>query len=417
MTDKYIDVLGSIALPSVSNREQFTITDRLEKIRSILTNEYKYIYTKSNLFRAFSLKSIKDCINPIIITSHADTVMKKQFSEYNEKADVLKGTYDNLIGNATNVCVAMDLRHQIPEKDIIYVFTAEEETGGAGIRAFTDYLKQVNLTPQAIISLDVTPDGFNKDCPFSFENYNHNTTCPFNDLTSAIGILDSDMQSGNYIPHGLPDEALMYNASYPHASFCIPIKENLTVDPKEDKFFNCSHMHSSAGVLVKAPLYKAYIKALEVVVLALTNAYTYKREIDVLKEDIKYLVKQAKTIDIPKQYIKPTKLSNKHHTYTSTDEYGLTWYTPDDNGQYAFKEKPFASSEEEKLLNLQLELYENIQWYQDKDTYIAQMYDSYKDKLENIFATTGQTPYNYLSTVWDSAIDYLQAPDDDYEKE
>lgn len=411
MAQHYINVLGSIALPNTSNRKKFTKTDRLEKIKSILTDEYKYVCSKSNLFWAFSNKSLKDCKNPVVITSHADTVMKKQFSEYRADLKMLKGTYDNLIGNAANVCLAIDLKDNI-DHDVIFAFTAEEETGGAGIRAFTDYLKQVNVTPKAVLSLDVTPDGFNKDCPFSFENYDHNTACPFNDLTTAIAVLDGDLGLGNYIPHGLADEALMYRASYPHASFCIPIKEDLTVAPKEEKFYNCSHMHSDKGVLVKAPSYEAYIKALEITVLSLINQYKYKNLIAELKHDIQKLTEEAKAINIPKQYYKPVK--TKISTYT--DKHGLTWSTPSDGHQMTFNDLAvpedyfFPSYDYEKdeisdnhvspFDELQNELYEATQRYTSREVYVADMYDTYKSQLEAWFEETGVPPYDMLTNIF-----------------
>lgn len=388
-----IEILKSIALSSKSNHKGFTDTTRLEKIKEYY-KEMGYICTKSPLFWAFSKESIKDTPNPVIITSHADTVMDKQFCEYDEKTGILKGTFDNLICNAANICLANKLSHMgiAPDRSkyVIHVFTAEEESGGAGIRSFMAYLNQVNIKPSAVICLDVTPDGFKDDLIFSLENYQSlGKGCPFNIITTAIERLGSVNNVGNYIPRGLPDEALMFNMNVPKCSYCIPILENHKVSPKDNQIWNCSHMHSKEGVIVKAPLYYAYIQSLFCFTNNLISPYTMDHSMELLA-----LRDEAKKIEVPKYYAvqsfqwKNSKPQKNKPVEISED--GLPWYRPEPD-----MNKPKGTS----IASLKALALES----KNSQEFIETAYDTYTEWIEKRCEKTGLIPIDFLVNLYDEA--------------
>lgn len=102
-----IDIVKEVTVLCKSNKSRFTEDLRLKKIHKLLkTSPFVNIY-KGKLTRLYAQIPIEDMKGDIlVISTHADFVPNKAYAEYDEKHNILQGTFDNSITNAV-ACILM----------------------------------------------------------------------------------------------------------------------------------------------------------------------------------------------------------------------------------------------------------------------------------------------------------------------
>lgn len=307
-------LLEELAIMCRSNKERFTVTDRIEKIRELLSNtEYQECVVSENSnfppapFSLWSKKPIQELPEDIIlISTHADIVpFITQCSSKLREDGFYSGTYDNIGTNAA-VTLLM-LEHDMPD-NIVFAYTGDEETGNCqGARGVAKLLSAMgkNLT---CIALDVTYEGFWDNRLFSIEN----CTAPKEVRTEFLSdvaknaLATEESQSfcfvkakpkKKYIPDeldekyvspstGMYDEAFAYKEEgYKTFSFCLPCN---------------GEMHSNTGVLMKQPVFEGYVLSLASLLYEMTK--THPQLIEAYKIAKDNLIKKATEIT----YHRPT---------------------------------------------------------------------------------------------------------------
>lgn len=308
ISKKHVDILERIARMCRSNKEIFTVTDRLEAIRSELTNT-EYLETFDNrLFSMWSKKTIEELDrNCILISTHMDTVpgIRECYSNINENG-LLHGTYDNLGTNAAAVCLMID--EQLPD-NIVFAFTGDEETGGCtGARQAANYLLSRGKFP-ICIALDVTYEGFSQNKLMSIENLTPGkkgqdfmdkiaktalstepdgvaTFCFVKASINDIPTQFRTKQKAYMQPStGMYDEAFAYrDEGFPAMSICLP---------------SSGSMHSDSGLKVKQPIFEGYIISLASFLYQLTK--THESLMEAYKTVKESLIAKAINITVPKE--------------------------------------------------------------------------------------------------------------------
>lgn len=267
----HAEILEKVAVMNRSGKNGFREgkTDRLDAIRELLKDSG---YREILLPHTQIWRKNMDAPIDLIVSSHADVVdsISKCFSRLTDDG-YLKGTYDNAGTNAAAV-IAM-LEGNIPD-NVIFAFTADEETGRCnGAKQTLEYANLQGYEP-ICMALDVTWEGYDDGNLFSVENlssgHKKNEDVSFLNRVAQAAM---NMEPGNNIrtfsmvrvnkdtkPTNIPseyiakdtgmfDEAFAYIREHARAfSLCLPCNGS---------------MHGNYGVTVRQAGFEGYINALK----------------------------------------------------------------------------------------------------------------------------------------------------------
>lgn len=255
----FFELLKQIMLPNKDNGKKFTSTERIDKIYEFLKNtEYRQI-NENGLFFAFAKKPISQIEKPLVISTHIDTVMNKFFTQEAENGMIL-GTYDNCVTNAAALYLMLNNRLN---DNVIVAFTGDEEIDSHGAIDVSKFLIKNNKRPKLVIALDVTEDGWEKECDYTIENdfWSYNIGKKIirgaEQISEKYQFVPSDTDE---IPHYIDkshiimreadcDESWDYDEfNFDCFSLCIPTKGD---------------MHSNKGVLARKESCLKYNEVLE----------------------------------------------------------------------------------------------------------------------------------------------------------
>lgn len=276
LEQKHEELLRNVSVMSRSTPETFTVTDRLEAIRTELEGTpYQETYD-GGLFSLWSKVPIDRLpYNIVLVSSHADVSFGINRCSSRLENGVYKGTYDNAGTNAA--AVALMQEYNFPD-NVVFAFTGEEETGGcAGAKQVFDFLSEADKEITAL-ALDVTYEGFDDNRLISIEN----ATAPKAVESEFLERLANAMLSAEeeqsfcfvkaekkHVPSNLPPEYLspstgMYDEAFayrdmgaPACSLCLPCKGG---------------MHSDSGVAVKQPVFEGYVLSVAGLISQLTRS-------------------------------------------------------------------------------------------------------------------------------------------------
>ncbi len=262
--------------------KKFTVTDRLDYIKSLLEKSDYEIYGETPLSVIYRKKEIELPDRVVLLSSHVDCVdeITNPNFEVTKKGNY-KGTFDNAVTNAA-VVIAM-IENKL-KGNVLIAFTGDEEENSGGARQVIEFLDKNNKQVIAI-ALDATYDleseHGNKttynDASYTIDNLCRNTeenivddlfatanrlSIPYM-VTRANGSVDYFDDKENMIDNYFSkkteikdpaelDEAIEYSehkCCVGAFSLCIP-----TNDTDGD-------MHSNKMIKVKKNAFDEYIKA------------------------------------------------------------------------------------------------------------------------------------------------------------
>ena len=280
ITSTLFDNLNYLTVRNTDNGRCFTDTTRLERIEELLKESPFSFVKKEALFYAFSqipFKELKD--GALIISSHVDFKREttRCFSDTTAEKKAI-GTYDN---SATNAAIVELMLHAELPKNIMVVFTGDEEKDSGGESGVARFIKHLGIKAKCIV-LDVTEEGYKTKASFSVEN----AYCGDTMLENVIKWMVKQNEKYFFVPaeeeqkekklirRMLPKECVSKELADPDESgyysddgiesisFCLPIK---LIDPKGE-FAPYSDpdeaMHSSKGLKIRKESIVGYTNAL-----------------------------------------------------------------------------------------------------------------------------------------------------------
>ena len=323
------EILERIALPARSGKKGFKVTDKLEAVEALLSEEnspYSLVHKSSQAW-IFGKKAPGETefgTNPFLVSTHADIVdnIKNPSSSFVEDKHYFKGTYDNLGTNAA--CVNLMLNENLPD-NVYFAFTADEETGRCnGADYALKYIKNsFNMEPM-VFALDVTDEGYDNDRLFTIEGLHAKSEPARRRMLEIFMGTEGEEQSfevvrlkkkddNSFLPESyrsknttVYDESVFYaNKNCNSCSICLPTDGS---------------MHSDSGLYVKEAVMKGYSLSLAAGILAFTTAD--RTRIEEIKSEKDALVREAKETAFHK------------FNYYSPSYYGGSSYFVNDLGSY-----------------------------------------------------------------------------------
>lgn len=257
---EFWDILSKVTVMSRDNGKKFTDESRINAINSLLWNSKYRRINSQGLFLLFSQKPVEEIKNPVVISTHIDCEehITECFTRF-EDDDYIRGTYDNAI---TNAAVIYNMLYGNLYDDVIVAFTGDEEENSKGAVQVVKYLNEKNITPHAVIVLDVTYCGWKEKMDFTIENnfwdndFGGNIIDIAESLSDKWKFVPSDI---NNIPFYVSREKIIYmeaecDESWEYDEYgikcftlCLPV---------------CGNMHSNDGVLARKKSVMNYVKIL-----------------------------------------------------------------------------------------------------------------------------------------------------------
>lgn len=292
-TKNIYTLLHELTVRNSDNGAYFTDTRRLDRIANELKESPFVYYRKAPLYHAYAQVPFEELPEKIlVISSHVD-FKRSTFDCFSDESDLdfLVGTYDNAITNAS--IVTLMKKYPLP-KNLVVVFTGDEEEDQGGADEFCTYLNKELRRKAKCIVLDVTESGNKEGAIFTIENDCWNEKWGRRILTWAR---DKEI-CWKYVPYkksrlkksliqelvdkdhcienvaDIDETSIYYEANDIKCfSFCIPVE---LMDPEGRYAPWGEGMHSSAGLRVRKDAYEKYIQALKEVIWV-----TYNRPEDI----------------------------------------------------------------------------------------------------------------------------------------
>ncbi len=248
-----------LTLPCKDNGDNFVISDRIDKISSILEQSQYKILGKNNLSYVYRHNEYKPERSTILISNHVDSLYKKYFTRISE--DKIYGTFDN---SACNGVVVELMKQGVLPPQALIAFTGDEEEDSIGVDQTIEILKEKMIfnNLELVISLDLTEESFKKRC-FTVENFfvrshNEQSSLKFSKKREIRGFLESILGTDvKFINDAEPDESWQYDEHnlncFTLCLPCLPVRGD---------------MHDDRGVAVKIESFERYAKALQEIVVA-----------------------------------------------------------------------------------------------------------------------------------------------------
>jgi hypothetical protein len=267
--ERILDVLAKVNVPSVDNGVQFTVSDRIEAVRSILAGSLYRELKADGVSYIFAHESFDPSEETFIISCHADAVYQRYFCK-DTGEDELLGTLDNSICNA--VLLECMIRGALPGNWLV-AFTGDEEDLLRGADETAEYLiSKMKLEGRLgfALVLDVTAEGYDS------QNYTVENLFVSEDQSHARRFTDVKALEDHIrtivgdevlaIPDAAEDEAWGYDEwDLNCISLCIPVRP---AAPAADEYF-AHWMHSDEGIAVKKSAVVGYSRALEMICIRL----------------------------------------------------------------------------------------------------------------------------------------------------
>ena len=256
---QFLSILDQVNLPCRDDQTRFVDTTRLDGIAKHLRDGGSPwgLRFSGPLFRIYARSGAQPDLDPVVISSHADSNYGVHHHGQVEGTTELLGTFDNSITNA--VLVGLMLEDQVPPGCLV-AFTGDEENDSEGAAGVMACLRKGGMEPRAVIVLDITDDR-HYGHPCTLENYfaKQRGSLP----RAEEGFLEY-LQSGleARAPHvhhdeAWPDESWRYEEEdVPVFSLCVPTRQARPGHPWDD------WMHSDEGVRVRADLIPQYASSL-----------------------------------------------------------------------------------------------------------------------------------------------------------
>lgn len=322
---RHAQILEKCACMCRSDKRGFTVTDRLEAIRELLSDsDYKEIYlgTTSMWFK----KDFDKKEDTILISSHADTVdtISNCYSKLSEEG-YYSGTYDNAGTNGAAV-IAM-LEGNFPS-NVVFAFNSEEESGKMkGAKDCISYLASIGIQKPTCIALDVTYEGYDEGLLASIENCTKDPNFLSKVAKSALSCEPEDQsfifvkKSKKAVPEEFPKEFLspstgMCDEAFAYAdlglntfSFCLPCRGN---------------MHGDSGLRVRQPVFEGYVVSLESLIYAMTKTHPDLIPAKIIeKQTLLDRSKELVKTEVPKTYGFPSYYSSSPYSYGGYHDYQM----------------------------------------------------------------------------------------------
>lgn len=381
---RHEDILKKLAVMCRSSDKKFTDETRIKVIRELLQDSgYKEFVLDNAPASIWSKVPAEEMNrNMVIVSTHADIVPSINTCSSNlDENGIYQGTYDNIGTNAAALILMLEANL---DKNIVFAFTGDEETGGCrGAKKTASYFFERGKRPTCI-ALDVTFEGFWDNFLCSMEN----ASAPkeqeeefLNAVVDALYSTEGEKQTFQFVKigkkhiptkieskylspsSGMYDEGMAYrDEGYPALSLCLPCY---------------GHMHSNSGVAIKQPVFEGFLASLYTLVSKLTKTNEVQlEEIRALKDE---LVTRAEEIEYKKPV--PTYKENYFSQNYNTgwhESLDTGWLSPGSNGRiysYSGNDKEFYSSYEDELSSLESLLFAEASMYSsdEEDIYVRDM--------------------------------------------
>lgn len=233
---RYADLLSELTVDSKDNGLCFQITDRLDKIRSLLMNSSYAIVGEGDLSLVYAKAGAGTKEYKTLISTHIDCVYTRCFFKDADECHWI-GTFDN---SATNAAVIDLMLQDTLDTSVIIAFTGDEEKSAKGAVEVMRYLSGSSCQIDHAVVLDVTNEGWEDEAMFTIENDRG-----FDILAGyqIVGLLQESGYPCNFLHKAEPDETWEYGKGLPDAlpalpclSLCLPVEGD---------------MHGEAGVRLR----------------------------------------------------------------------------------------------------------------------------------------------------------------------
>ena len=160
-----LQLIQKVTVDCKDNQRVFTSKERIKVIKTLLeTTSYHPLY-EGKLCYIFGKKSVKGQ-STVLISSHIDCVYDRLFYK-DHSTEHIQGTFDNSL---TNACVLKNMLDDIFQDNVIVAFTGDEEEDGKGAQEVVNMLSQWNTNISTAMVLDLSEEGWERECPFTIEN-------------------------------------------------------------------------------------------------------------------------------------------------------------------------------------------------------------------------------------------------------
>ena len=234
-------IVNQVTVDCKDNGRNFTVTDRIQVIGSLLENTDYQLLHKGNLCNIYGKKPVRNQ-SVILISSHIDCVYDYLFCREHEDLQMLSGTFDNSL---TNACVIYDMIHGRLNDNVVIAFTGDEEEDAGGVKEVVRQFRKWNTNIALAIVLDITEEGWKEKRHFTVEN-----DLGINIMTGSriVELLEKYHDIYGFVHDSEPDESYDYDEEdIPCFSLCVP---------------SDGDMHSENGVCVRTDSLSTYCNVL-----------------------------------------------------------------------------------------------------------------------------------------------------------
>ena len=209
-------IINQVNVDCKDDGRNFTVTDRIQSIESLLENTDYHLLHKGNLCFIYGKKPVKNQ-SVILISSHIDCVYDRLFCREYEDLHLLNGTFDNSL---TNACLLYDMIHGRLNDNVVIAFTGDEEEDAGGVKEVVRQFRKWNTSIALTIVLDVTEEGWKEKRMFTVEN---DLNVDIKTGSRVIELLEKYRDVYGFIHNSEPDESYDYDEEdIPCFSLCIP---------------------------------------------------------------------------------------------------------------------------------------------------------------------------------------------------
>lgn len=242
-------LLQLVTVDCKDNQHTFTSKERIYAIQKILDRSSYNLLHEGKLCYIYGKKPIQG-ESVVLISSHIDCVYDRLFCrDYSE--DLVQGTFDNSL---TNACVLKNMLDDVFADNVIVAFTGNEEEDSEGAKEVMRIMSKWNTTITTAIVLDITEEGWEKQCPFTIEN---DLGIDIFKAHRIVELLKQYKEEMEFVHEAEPDESWEYDENdIPCFSLCVPI---------------LGDMHSNKGVLVRKGDLPIYCKIMTVLANGLAD--------------------------------------------------------------------------------------------------------------------------------------------------
>lgn len=262
-----LQILKEMQVPCTSRRipkPAWGRRDRLDRILGLAEGYYSIEGDISLLFSRTPFEELKRFRHVILLSSHADTVPRKQFLSFFEQSGLLTGTFDN---TGTNAALVALMQENILPDNVVYAFTGDEETGCcAGAAEVIHILISLGVGQVHPFALDMTYEGYGVSVAGKQVGFTLEGVGPGDE--KMVSVVEGFASEGHpylcvprrYFPEGVSlghrakriamfDEGAVYRELVGRGcSLCLPCGNG--------------DMHSGKGVDMQQSVYFAYIDAI-----------------------------------------------------------------------------------------------------------------------------------------------------------